>query len=113
MVLTEGQTDLHWLSGLCATFSDAQETDLATASTIFEEPSAYLQKLQTTYSKWTGEILNMCGYGAEYKATEQTDRRMKGLMSELCELEGLALLGPADLAASFAEGKLDFQRRLR
>lgn len=87
--------------------------DVVGASLIFERPSRQLLKIQTDLNGWKDNVLNFDGVGKLYREGNGVDTRLRTLLAELAELDGLAILGPGDLAASFKKFELDFQTRLR
>lgn len=107
--ITDGQTDFHYLSTLCSRYSDIQATDIVAAADILDDAHTQISKLHHNLRQCQNELLNLEGLGKEYQTGEPSRLRMEGLMRELSDLEGHALLGPAELADLYAQSKLSFQ----
>lgn len=111
--LTGHRSDDEWLSMLCNHYSKEQETDIDRASCVFEEAQAQMDSIRKSLSKWEHKVLNFCGVGALYKKCEPILSRLRGLSTTISDLEGEALIGPADFAARFLRGSLPFQTDAR
>lgn len=108
--LMDNQANYHWLSALCTRYVEAQALDIEAAANILEEALAQLHTLLDTLGKWQGQILNLAGYGADYKKGEIVCHRLTSLINELSEIDCEAMMGPAEFAGLFAKFQLPFQK---
>lgn len=96
---------MDYLTDVCKTFiADSSKKSL------FENKAKTIQKIQTSLKTFQDEILNLAGYGVEYRFGEDANRHMDNLSRELYRLDCEAMLEGANFVRKFGDGSLEFQR---
>lgn len=103
--LLDGHTDLEYLTDACEKF-------IANSSnkSLFEIKANKIQKIQNSLKTFQDEILNLAGYGVEYRFGEDANRHMDNLSRELSRLDCEVMLEGKGFAQKFRDGCLEFQR---
>ncbi|KAF6758785.1 hypothetical protein DFP72DRAFT_1064304 [Ephemerocybe angulata] len=101
---------VEYLTWICESFAERQETDLEAAGWLFRDEETKLNRIHELIRTYETEAYTLEGCGKSWKEWQVLRVKVQGYQRELCEIECEALIGPGQLAQDFRRKALPFQR---